>query len=302
VRRGIGFRRSLATLALLTVALALLASRELAGLFAVVTQPRNGCSLAAAMAGGWHTVETLLHNDVFFLTSRIIDRDPAGYVLWHTAGGDYWAPEKDYSLFYVLAELELEPYAEDRPDALRGRVVLDCGAHLGVFTRQALAAGAAEVIAIEPGPPQVYCLRRTFAKEIAEGRVRVEAKGVWDREGQLDLASGEDTARSSLTGLAGGKVVTVPVITIDRLASELGLTSVGFIKMDIEGAEPQALAGAAGILREQRPRLAIAAYHRPDDHRKILEAVRQANPLYRASQIGCRVDLGVSVPLTLVFE
>ena len=302
MRRSKAFRRTLAALTLVALALVLVAGHEMFGLLGVISQPRDGCSLAEAMAGGWHTVETLLHNDVFFLTSRIIDRDPAGYVLWHTAGGDYWAPEKDYSLFYVLAELELEPYGEDRPDVLRGKVVLDCGAHLGVFTRQALAAGAAQVIAIEPGPPQVYCLRRTFAKENAAGRVRVEAKGVWDREGQLDLASGADTARSSLTGLAGGKVVTVPVTTIDRLASDLGLATVGFIKMDIEGAEPQALAGAARTLHDARPRLAIAAYHRPDDQRKILAAVRLANPLYRSSQIGCRVDLGISVPLTLVFE
>ncbi len=118
----------------------------------------------------------------------------------------------------------------------------------------------------------------------------------------MDLASGEDTARSSLTGLAGGKLVTVTVTTIDRLASDLGLATIGFIKMDIEGAEPQALAGAARTLHDARPRLAIAAYHRPDDHRKILAAVRQANPLYHSSQLGCRVDLGVSVPLTLVFE
>jgi len=300
--RRIGFRRALAILALLAAALVLSAGREVWSLVGVVWQPRDGCSLTGAMEGGWHLVETLLHNDVFFLTSQIIDKDPAGYVLWHTAAGDYWAPEDDYSLFYVLAELELEPYAEGRPDLIRGKVVLDCGAHLGVFTRQALEAGAEQVIAIEPGPPQVYCLRRTFAREIAAGRVRVEAKGVWDREGHLDLATGEDTARSSLTGLASGKVVTVPVTTIDRLASDLGLASVGFIKMDIEGAEPQALAGAARILREQRPALAIAAYHRPDDQRKILAAVREANPGYRASQIGCRVDLGVSVPLTLAFE
>ena len=298
----IGLRRALAILALAALALGLIAGREIWGLVGAVWQPRDGCSLPEVMDGGWHLVETLLHNDVFFLTSRIIDKDAAGYVLWHTAAGDYWAPENDYSLFYVLAELELEPYSEGRPELMRGKTVLDCGAHLGVFTRQALNAGASQVVAIEPGPPQVYCLRRTFAREIASGRVVVEAKGVWDREGTLDLAAGEDSARSSLTGLASGKVVAVPVTTIDRLAEDLKLAPVGFIKMDIEGAEPQALAGAARLLREQRPALAIAAYHRPDDQRKIREEVRKANPLNRGSQIGCRVDLGVSVPLTLAFE
>ncbi|MCC7173963.1 MAG: FkbM family methyltransferase [Bryobacterales bacterium] len=300
--RGPAFGRSLAVLILIVVAAAIVAGPEICGVLRVFTQPRDGCTFAEAAAGGWNLVETLLHNDVFFLTSRIIERDPAGYVLWRTAGGDYWAPAGDYSLFYVLAELELEPYDEGRRDLLQGKTVLDCGAHLGVFTRQALEAGAARVIAIEPGPQQVYCLRRTFAREIAAGRVTVEAKGVWDQEGQLELAAGPDTARWSFTGLATGKTVTAPVTTIDRLARDLSLGPVGFIKMDIEGAEPRALAGASRVLSDDRPALAIAAYHRPDDQREIRAAVRKANPAYRVFQTGCRVDLGVSVPLTLMFE
>ena len=38
-----------------------------------------------------------------------------------------------------------------------------------------------------------------------------------------------------------------------------------FIKMDIEGAERVALAGATQTLRRFRPRLAISVYHRVDD-------------------------------------
>jgi predicted RNA methylase len=59
-----------------------------------------------------------------------------------------------------------------------GAVVLDCGAHVGVYTRRALNEGAAKVIAIEPVPQTVECLRRTFRREIAEGRVVVYQKGV----------------------------------------------------------------------------------------------------------------------------
>ncbi len=295
-------RAILASVAVVSLALLAAAGPELAAAGRVLLHPLGDCTLADALDGGWQTVETLKHSDVFFATSRILERDPAGYVCWRTAGGDYWAPEKDYSLFYVMAELELEPYGEGRPDLLAGKTVLDCGAHLGVFTRQALAAGASLVLAVEPGPAQVECLRRTFAREIGAGRVRVVPYGVWDRDGKLDLALGEDASRSSLTGMASGPAVSVPVITIDHLVEEQGLKSVGFIKMDIEGAEPQALTGAAGTLRKFRPALAIAAYHRPDDHRKVLEIVRRANPRYAVTAAGCRVDLGANVPLTMMFE
>ena len=267
-----------------------------------VFQPRDGCTLGESVRGAWQAVQTRWRLQSLYKSSAIIKRDAAGYTLWRTPHGDYWAPDKDYSLFLVLAELERNPYGENRHELLYGKVVLDCGAHLGVFTRQALAAGAKLVIAIEPGPPQVQCLRRTFAREIAEGRVAVEPSGVWDEEGSLDLRSGSDTATSSVAGLTQGEAVKVPVTTIDRMVGKLRLGTVGFIKMDIEGAEPEALAGASRTLRESHPALAVAAYHRPGDHRRILGIVTQIDPRYRSAQVGCRVDLGVSVPLTLMFE
>jgi FkbM family methyltransferase len=295
-------RGILAAIVLSCLALLLAVGPEVLAAAGVLRRPRDGCTLPAALAGGWQAVETLKHSDLFFTTSRVVERDPAGYVRWRTSAGDYWAPEKDFSLFYVMAELELEPYGEGQPELLRGKVVFDCGAHLGVFTRQALAAGAALVIAVEPGPAQVYCLRKTFAREIDAGRARVEPSGVWDREGKLELAAGRDTAQSSFTGLASGPTISVPVTTIDRLVASAGLKSVDFIKMDIEGAEPQALAGAAATLRTFRPRLAIASYHRPGDDRRVTAIVRKANPIYRPRAVGCRVDLGTSVPLTMMYQ
>jgi hypothetical protein len=51
--------------------------------------------------------------------------------------------------------------------------------------------------------------------------------------------------------------------------------------MDIEGAEPNALRGAAGIIRAQRPKLAICVYH---DFRHLWEIplyVKSLNPGYK---------------------
>jgi FkbM family methyltransferase len=55
------------------------------------------------------------------------------------------------------------------------------------------------------------------------------------------------------------------VATIDGLVSRGVLDRVDFIKMDIEGAERDALTGAEQTLRRFRPRLAISVYHRESD-------------------------------------
>jgi FkbM family methyltransferase len=56
---------------------------------------------------------------------------------------------------------------------------------------------------------------------------------------------------------------------------------VDFIKLDVEGHELAALAGASGIIARDQPVLAIAAYHRWDDLWRIPEVIRALVPTYR---------------------
>src|SRR5690606_20213474 len=67
--------------------------------------------------------------------------------------------------------------------------------------------------------------------------------------------------------------------TIDDYARSM--RRLDFIKMDIEGAEMAALAGASNAIREFRPRLAISGYHKPEDLWEIPGRMRQLNPGYR---------------------
>jgi FkbM family methyltransferase len=184
--------------------------------------------------------------------------------LWQTSYGQFWVVARNFeTLCMVFAEQEMNIYGDESTGVHAGDIVLDCGAHFGGYVHKALASGAKLVVAIELAPENIACLRDTFSSEVAAGRVIIYPKGVWDKEDQVtlfkdNLAWGDRVSSEAEKERTG---ITVPVTTIDKIVAELRLARVDFIKMDIEGAEANALAGAATTLRSFRPRMALAAYH-----------------------------------------
>lgn len=81
----------------------------------------------------------------------------------------------------------------------------------------------------------------------------------------------------SASAVTSGPGEEVQVTTLDRAVAE----PVSFIKMDLEGWELKALAGSVRHIREDRPKLAIAVYHRAPDFRTVCRYVRSIRPDYR---------------------
>jgi FkbM family methyltransferase len=223
-----------------------------------------------------------------------VEKDPSGFHLWDTPMGRWWIPEgDDKTLPFNLAEQRMRIYGTGDQAVKAGDIVLDCGASVGVYARLALDAGASTVVAIEPAPENIEALGRNFKAEIAAGRLIVVPKGVWDKEDFLTLArdprnTAADTFVMNLKN--SDKSIQVPLTTIDKLIVELNLPRVDYIKMDIEGAEQRALAGAAATLAKFHPRLALSAYHMPTDPAKIPEIVLRAWPGYRMECGPCAAD------------
>jgi FkbM family methyltransferase len=237
--------------------------------------------------------------------SKVIERDSNGFELVATPMGQYWTQPHDRFLKFTLGEEKLEIYDGDEVAVRPGDVVLDCGANVGVFTRTALNRGARLVVSIEPAPATVECLRRNFEREINERRVIVVPKGVWDHPDVLDLALGDDgnsTGDSFVLGKDQRSKVRVPLTTIDILVTELGLPRVDFIKMDIEGAEKQALRGATETIRKYVPRMAIASEHLPDDVTAIPSVVASIRAGYGVRSSSCKDAFLQIKPEVLLFR
>jgi FkbM family methyltransferase len=253
--------------------------------------------LAALVAAGrspvcpfWNAIhsranldETGAVKDRIYAASRLV-REESGLELWDTPKGQFWIPRGNrFVLPFNLAEMERHVYGEGEHFIRPGDIVLDCGASDGDFTREALRAGAAKVVAIELAPAAIECLRRNLASEIADGRVVVYTKGVWDRDDMLTLEVDDTNFAASSVVIHTGSMhpsVQVPLTTIDKIVAELKLPKVDFIKMDIEGAEANAIEGARQTLTRFKPRLAVAAEHKENDEIDLPKAVRAIRPDY----------------------
>jgi FkbM family methyltransferase len=190
---------------------------------------------------------------------------------------------------YLLAEQRWVERTNGHAGIRNGDVVLDCGGHVGTFTHYALERGASRVIAVEPDPVNLECFRRNFRTEIEAGRVILTPQGVWHEETVLELFEGADNSgTNSVVWKHGGNKVTISVTTIDKLVSRLKLDRLDVIKMDIEGAERNALRGASETLRRFRPRVLLDSYHLPDDGDVLPAILYAAHRDYRMTCGPCQ--------------
>jgi FkbM family methyltransferase len=152
-----------------------------------------------------------------------------------------------------------------------GTVAIDVGAHAGIVTTALAAAVGPDgrVWSIEAGPQTAARLRRTVELS-ALGNVEVIEAAASDAPGELLMDAGADP---SLAGraTAGAAAVSVPAITLDSAWVERGRPAVSALKIDVEGAEPAVIRGAAALLDACRP--AILAEANGDEERDAITAL-----------------------------
>jgi FkbM family methyltransferase len=147
----------------------------------------------------------------------------------------------------------------------RGEVVVDAGARVGIFAAKISAAVGKEgrIIAIEPEPHSFACLQKNIKANNLNNVIPIQ-KMLWSQTELRKLyLSGHSSSHSAYYDAfygSTGESIGVEADTLDNILEELGIDSVNFIKMDIEGAEIEALKGMRKTLKSDL-QLAISAYH-----------------------------------------
>jgi FkbM family methyltransferase len=118
--------------------------------------------------------------------------------------------------------------------------------------------GVSYIYAFEPDSQNLEKLRAYVSSSGLGGITEIIPCAAYDQVTELKFsAHGNSTSNISDSG-----TITIPTETIDRITRNRKVT---FIKMDIEGAERNALAGAEQTIRKYHPTLTICAYHKHDD-------------------------------------
>jgi FkbM family methyltransferase len=160
----------------------------------------------------------------------------------------------------ILHTFLLEQYRCARANigAKPGDVVIDGGGCWG-DTALYFAQDAAEVFCFECMPSNLRILQGNLElNPVLAAKIRVIQRALWSQSQEKFLF--EDAGPGSHPG-TNGAGVAVETQSIDDFVSANSVARVDFIKMDIEGAEPDALIGAEKTIRKHRPQLAISIYH-----------------------------------------
>ena len=180
------------------------------------------------------------------------DRDGFPYVMFEGKKmfypKNYWRIRKDAAGRETIYDILLEQhehsphlYIDDdftTVDKIRGGVLVDAGVCEGNFALR-YADEARKIYLLEPDPEWQEPLRRTFSPYM-------------DKVVFCDkFLSANDTAKT---------------ITLDTL---LKGEKIDFLKMDIEGAEVDALLGAKHTLYKSDAQVAVCGYHRQNDAENI---------------------------------
>lgn len=186
----------------------------------------------------------------------------------------------DYYIFfnkYGMADLP-----NDVLEKINGKKIVDIGGYNGdtacMFHKY---FPESDIYVYEPVSEHINKIRNLLSIDNCNNKIIPIQKGLGNREETVDISYQYTESNAQIT-------------TLDKDMENIG--NIGLIKMDVEGYESKVIEGAKNIIRNQKPVLAIAIYHTPEDFFEMKDKIKKLNPDYnfmirRSEAIFPQIDL-----------
>jgi len=168
--------------------------------------------------------------------------------------GKLLSPNSDSDMYYEKGFISLS----------ENELFIDAGAFNGDTIEQFFVKSnnKGNAVAFEPNKSNCEKIASKFA---GTKNVSVVNKGLWSCNDSLVFDAYEHASQGA-SFIRGSGDIVVPVTTLDDYVdTSAEKLRPSFIKMDIEGAEKEALIGCENVIKNYKPKLAICAYHKPED-------------------------------------
>lgn len=191
----------------------------------------------------------------------------------------YWPRNYDLcNLYQVIAETfdvnDWHYYKYETTEVSNDDIVVDCGAGEGLFSLLVIER-CKKAIIIEPNDIFHCALEKTFRKYIPQ-KAELFKFAVGDKDSVVKLS--DYSLSSSIVKVSEG---STEMTTLDNLLYNKERERITYIKADLEGYELKMLKGASRIIKDYRPKIAIACYHQENNYREIIKFVRELVPEYK---------------------
>lgn len=145
-----------------------------------------------------------------------------------------------------------------------GDIIIDGGANIGalslLFSKKVGSNG--HVFCFEPDRYNITKLISNFALNTNHfDNYSIHEELIWSSDSLVDFQESGTVASSALWFSNEENIVKKQAMTLDHWCELNAIKHIDFIKMDIEGAELEAVEGCMDIIRKFRPNFAIASYH-----------------------------------------